>query len=237
MPPSGRGIGANQIHGRVPSALMTPGVGTTGRLAVSFDFGVGVFKKRPWVGSFPRRGVPGAANVRSNRRGRGRTLSSARRGRTHRGPAARPKHCASRQVKPLRSDHAAAAHLPEITSRTSPPSARDPRRTGVRLGFDARVAGRCPDSGGACRPRAAPAPKFSINPGVYRRRLLVVGLCFDPAPLTGRYGQNFAPAPKYQYFPRTHHGTYIATNPTGSHGALSSRPNHVKIRPISPAFP
>ena len=45
----------------------------------------------------------------------------ARRGRTHRAPAARPKHCASRQVKPLRSDHAAAAHLPEITSRTSPP--------------------------------------------------------------------------------------------------------------------
>jgi len=43
------------------------------------------------------------------------------RGRTHRAPAARPKHCASRQVKLLRSDHAAAAHLPEITSRTSPP--------------------------------------------------------------------------------------------------------------------
>ena len=45
----------------------------------------------------------------------------ARRGRTHRAPAARPKHYASRQVKPLRSDHAAAAHLLEITSRTSPP--------------------------------------------------------------------------------------------------------------------
>ena len=161
----------------------------------------------------------------------------ARRGRTHRAPAARPKHCASRQVKPLRSDHAAAAHLPEITSRTSPPSARDPQRTGMRLGFDARVAGRCPDSGGACRPRAAPAPKFSINPGVYRRRSLVVDLCFAPAPLTDRYGQNFAPAPKYQYFPRTHHRTYIATNPTGSRGALSSRPNHGKIRPTSPEFP
>ena len=101
----------------------------------------------------------------------------ARRGRTHRAPAARPKHCTSRQVKPLRSDHAAAAHLPEITSRTSPPpSARDPQRTGVRLGFDAWVAGRCPDSGGACRPRAAPAPKFPINPGVYRRRSLVADL-------------------------------------------------------------
>ena len=79
-----------------------------------------------------------------------------------------------------------------------PPSARDPQRTGMRLGFDARVAGRCPDSGGACRPWAAPAPKFSINPGVYRRRSLVVDPCFAPAPLTGRYGQNFAPARKYQ---------------------------------------
>ena len=161
----------------------------------------------------------------------------ARRGRTHSAPAARPKHCASRQANPC------ALTMPRLhifrKSRVEPhpPSARDPRRTGVRLGFDAWVAGRCPDSGGACRPRAAPAPKFSINPGVYRRRLLVVGLCFDPAPLTDRYGQNFAPAPKYQYFPRTHHGTYIATNPTSSRGALSSRPIHGKIRPTSPEFP
>ena len=83
-------------------------------------------------------------------------------------------------------------------SNTPPASAGGPRRPGACLGFDARVSGRCPDSGGACRPRAAPAPKFSINPGVYRRRLLVVDLCFAPAPLTDRYGQKFAPAPKYQ---------------------------------------
>ena len=193
MPPSGRGIGANQIHRIEKPALMTPGVRAT----------VCPYLSIPRCG-FQKTVLGGVVSApgRSRRRKRpfkpSRPHALARRGRTHRAPAARPKHCASRQVKPLRSDHAAAAHLPEITSRTSPPSARDPRRTGVRLGFDAWVAGRCPDSGGACRPRAAPAPKFSINPGVYRRRSLVVDLCFAPAPLTDRYGQNFAPAAQYQ---------------------------------------
>ena len=105
-----------------------------------------------------------------------------------------------------------------------PPSARDPQRTGVRLGIDAWVAGRCPDSGGACRPRAAPAPKFSINPGVYRRRSLVVDLCFAPAPLTDRYGQNFAPPPR---------STTSSHGPTTAHTSQRTRP--APVAPYPPA--
>ena len=198
MPPSSRGIGANQIRGSVPSALMTPGVGTTGRLAVSFDSANPKSKNCRGWGRF-RAGASPAPQTSVQTVPAARSSAPGTHPPRVRAPAARPKHCTSRQIKPLRSDHAAAAHLPEITSRTSPPSARDPQRTGMRLGFDARVAGRCPDSGGSCRPRAAPAPKFSINPGVYRRRSLVAYICFVPArALTDRYGQNFAPAPKYQ---------------------------------------
>ena len=103
-----------------------------------------------------------------------------------------------------------------------PPSARDPRRTRVRLGFDARVAGRCPDSGGACRPRAAPAPKFSINPGVYRRRSLVVDLCFAPAPLTDRYAKTSPP-------PRS---TSSSHGPTTAH--TSQRTRSTPVAPYPP---
>ena len=84
-----------------------------------------IFRFWPWGFQKTAPGGVVSAPGRSRRRKRpfkpSRPHALARRGRTHRAPAARPKHCASRQVKPLRSDHAAAAHLPEITSRTSPP--------------------------------------------------------------------------------------------------------------------